>query len=95
MFSEWAEEARSCILAQRLTREAAANFLLSYFDDAARLEVRCRPSAVQKDAGFNRSIGRCVWRQGKHQPAVPSVLLPEAGAQRADCVLLTRLNRHR
>ena len=50
LLSDWAEEARSCILAQKLSGEAAANFLLSYIDGAARLEVRCRPSAVQKDA---------------------------------------------
>ena len=50
LLSDWAEEARSCILAQKLSGEAAANFLLSYLDGAARLEVRCRPSAVKKDA---------------------------------------------
>ena len=50
LLSDWAEEARSCVLAQKLSGEAAANFLLSYLDGAARLEVRCRPSAVKKDA---------------------------------------------
>ncbi|KAK2185275.1 hypothetical protein NP493_241g06095 [Ridgeia piscesae] len=50
LLSDWAEEARSCILAQKLSGEAAANFLLSYLDGPARLEVRCRPSAVKKDA---------------------------------------------
>ena len=50
LLSDWAEEARLCILAQKLSGEAAANFLHSYLDGAARLEVRCRPSAVKKDA---------------------------------------------
>ena len=38
------------LLAQKLSGEAAANFLLNYLDGAARLEVRCRPSVVKKDA---------------------------------------------
>ena len=49
LLSDWAEEARSCILAQKLSGEAAANFLLKYLDGAAQLEVRCWP-AVMKDA---------------------------------------------
>ena len=35
---------------------------------------------------YSGSLGRCVWRQGKRQPAAPSFLLPEAVARRADCV---------
>ena len=50
LLSVWAEEARSCILAQKLSGEAAANVLVSYLDGAGRLEDRCRPSAVEKDA---------------------------------------------
>ena len=63
LLSDWAEEARSCILAQKLSGEAAANFLLSYLDGAAptggplsaqRGEKGCRQ--------YSGSTGGCVWR---------------------------------
>ena len=49
---DWIDEARSCINTQRLEGEAAASFLISYLDGAARSEMRCQPSDVRRDANL-------------------------------------------
>ena len=49
---DWIDEARSCINTQRLEGEAAARFLISYLDGAARSEMRCQPSDVRRDANL-------------------------------------------
>ena len=41
-----------CILMQFLSGEAMANFLLSYLDGTAALQIHCQPSAVKKDASI-------------------------------------------
>lgn len=50
LLADWVEEARSCISAQNLSGEAAANFIFSYLDGAARVEIRGQPSEVREDA---------------------------------------------
>ena len=46
---EWIEEARACMSTRHMEGEAAASFLVSYFDGAARSEIRCQPNDVRKD----------------------------------------------
>ena len=50
LLADWVEEARSCLQAQQLRGETAANFLLSYLDGSARAEMRCQPTDVRQDA---------------------------------------------
>ena len=50
LLADWVAEARACILAQRLSGETAAHFLLSYLDGPARAEMRCQPTEVRQDA---------------------------------------------
>lgn len=47
---DWLEEARSCIIVQGLKGRTAANFVVSYLDGAARLEMRCQSDEVRGDA---------------------------------------------
>ena len=47
---EWIEEARAIMSAQHLEGEAAASFVISYLDGAARSEIRCQPNDVRTDA---------------------------------------------
>ena len=47
---DWTEEARACIAVQGLTGRAAANFVVSYLEGAARIEMQYQSDEVRKDA---------------------------------------------
>ena len=46
---EWMEEARACLTVHNLAGIAAANFVLSYLEGAARVEIKCRPAEERSD----------------------------------------------
>ena len=46
---DWIEEARACLTAHNLAEEAAANFVVSHLEGAARVEIKCRPDEERCD----------------------------------------------
>ena len=63
---EWIEEAQAIMSAQHLEGEAAASFVISYLDGAARSEIRCQPNDVRKDVN-SRSLQPSMKFMGKRR----------------------------
>ena len=47
--ADWVEEARACLGVHGLDGAAAANFVLSNLEGAARIEIKCRPAGEHED----------------------------------------------
>ena len=47
--ADWVEEARACLDVHGLDGAAAANFVLSNLEGAARIEIKCRPAGERED----------------------------------------------
>ena len=90
LLANWVEESRSCMAAQQLSGDVAANFLLSYLDGEARIEMRCQPSDVGKDAEGSR--GR-IRREGERDLVAAPIFLPPSVGRRGDRGVLPRFGR--